>query len=46
MEQHVEVARRAMQALERQLAIDPQDGRALQLGTVHGGEARPAGKGA
>jgi TolB-like protein/Flp pilus assembly protein TadD len=34
MEQHQEVSRRAMQALERQLAIDPQDGRALQLGTV------------
>jgi TolB-like protein len=34
MEQHGEVARRAMQALERQLAIDPQDGRALQLATV------------
>jgi adenylate cyclase len=33
-EQHGEVARRAMQALERQLAIDPRDGRALQLGTV------------
>ena len=31
---HAEVARRAMQALERQLAIDPQDGRALQLATV------------
>jgi adenylate cyclase len=34
MEQHGEVARRAMQALERQLAIDPHDGRALQLATV------------
>jgi len=34
MERHAEVAVRAMQALDRQLAIDPQDGRALQLGTV------------
>jgi len=34
MDRHVEVARRAMQALERQLAIDPRDGRALQFGTV------------
>jgi adenylate cyclase len=33
-ERHAEIARRAMQALERQLAIDPQDGRALQLATV------------
>ena len=35
MEQHAEVARRAMQAIDRQLAIDPQDGRALQLGTTN-----------
>jgi adenylate cyclase len=34
MDRHAEVARRAMQALERQLAIDPRDGRALQFGTV------------
>jgi len=34
MERHAEVAIRAMQALERQLALDPRDGRALQLGTV------------
>jgi TolB-like protein/tetratricopeptide (TPR) repeat protein len=34
LEEHADVARRAMQALERQLAIDPRDGRALQLGTV------------
>jgi adenylate cyclase len=34
MERHAEVATRAMQALERQLALDPKDGRALQLGTV------------
>ena len=34
VERHGEVARRAMQALDRQLAIDPQDGRALQLATV------------
>jgi tetratricopeptide (TPR) repeat protein len=34
MEQHAEVARRSMQAIDRQLVIDPQDGRALQLGTV------------
>jgi adenylate cyclase len=33
-EQHAEVARRAMRAIDRQLVIDPQDGRALQLGTV------------
>jgi adenylate cyclase len=35
MEQHDEVARRAMRAIDRQLAIDPQDGRALQLGTTN-----------
>jgi adenylate cyclase len=35
VEQHAEVARRAMQAIDRQLAIDPQDGRALQLGTTN-----------
>jgi adenylate cyclase len=35
MEQHAEVARRAMQAIDRQLAIDPLDGRALQLGTTN-----------
>jgi len=35
MEQHDEVARRAMQAIDRQLVIDPQDGRALQLGTTN-----------
>jgi TolB-like protein/Flp pilus assembly protein TadD len=35
MEQQAEVARRAMQAIDRQLAIDPQDGRALQLGTTN-----------
>jgi adenylate cyclase len=35
MEQHDEVARRAMQALDRRLVIDPQDGRALQLGTTN-----------
>ena len=35
MEQHAEVAHRAMQAIDRQLAIDPQDGRALQLGTTN-----------
>jgi len=34
MERHADVALRAMQSLERQLAIDPRDGRALQLGTV------------
>jgi adenylate cyclase len=34
MQRHAEVAVRAMQALERQLALDPRDGRALQLGTV------------
>jgi adenylate cyclase len=34
MEEHEGVARRAMQALERHLAIEPLDGRALQLGTV------------
>jgi adenylate cyclase len=34
MERHAEVAARAMHALERQLALDPKDGRALQLGTV------------
>jgi len=34
-EQHAEVARRAMQAIDRQLAIDPRDGRALQLGTTN-----------
>jgi TolB-like protein/Flp pilus assembly protein TadD len=34
-EQHAQVARRAMQAIDRQLAIDPQDGRALQLGTTN-----------
>jgi adenylate cyclase len=34
MEQHAEVARRSMRAIDRQLVIDPQDGRALQLGTV------------
>ncbi len=34
VEQHVDVARRAMQVLERRLAIAPQDGRALQLATV------------
>lgn len=34
MEAHGEVAQRAMAAIDRQLAIDPQDGRALQLGTV------------
>ena len=33
-EQHAEVARRAMQAIDRQLAIDPRDGRALQLGAT------------
>jgi adenylate cyclase len=33
-EQCIEAARRAMQVLERRLLIDPQDGRALQLGTV------------
>ena len=35
MDKHDEVARRAMQAVDRQLAIDPQDGRALQLGTTN-----------
>jgi len=35
MEQHEEVARRAMQAIDRQLVIDPHDGRALQLGTTN-----------
>jgi TolB-like protein/Flp pilus assembly protein TadD len=35
MEQQAEVARRAMQAIDRQLAIDPLDGRALQLGTTN-----------
>jgi TolB-like protein/Flp pilus assembly protein TadD len=35
MEQHAAVAHRAMQAIDRQLAIDPQDGRALQLGTTN-----------
>jgi tetratricopeptide (TPR) repeat protein len=35
VEQHAEVARRAMQAIDRQLAIDPQDGRALQIGTTN-----------
>jgi len=35
VEQQTEVARRAMQAIDRQLAIDPQDGRALQLGTTN-----------
>jgi adenylate cyclase len=35
MEQHDEVARRAMRAIDRQLAIDPQDGRVLQLGTAN-----------
>ena len=34
LDEHAVVSRRAMQALERQLAIDPRDGRALQLGTV------------
>jgi len=34
VEQHVDVARRAMQVLERRLAIAPEDGRALQLATV------------
>ena len=34
-EQHAEAARRAMQAIDRQLAIDPQDGRALQLGATN-----------
>jgi tetratricopeptide (TPR) repeat protein len=29
-----EISKRSMEAIERQLAIDPQDGRALQLGTV------------
>ncbi len=33
-EQYLDVAHRAMQVLERHLQIDPQDGRALQLGTV------------
>ena len=33
-EQYLDVAHRAMQVLERHLLIDPQDGRALQLGTV------------
>ncbi len=33
-EDHADAARRAMRALERRLAIDPDDGRALQLGTV------------
>ncbi len=35
VEQHAQVARRAMRAIDRQLAIDPQDGRALQLGTTN-----------
>ena len=35
MEQHGVVARRAMQALDRQLALDPRDGRALQLATTN-----------
>jgi TolB-like protein/tetratricopeptide (TPR) repeat protein len=35
MEQHADVARRAMDAIDRQLAIDPRDGRALQLGTTN-----------
>jgi adenylate cyclase len=33
-EQYIDVARGAMQVLERHLLIDPKDGRALQLGTV------------
>jgi len=33
-EQYIDVARHAMQVMERRLLIDPQDGRALQLGTV------------
>ncbi len=33
-EQYIEAARYAMQVLERHLLIDPNDGRALQLGTV------------
>jgi len=35
VEQHDEVARRAMQAIDRQLAIDPKDGRVLQLGATN-----------
>ncbi len=34
-EQHGEAARRAMLAVERQLGIDAEDGRALQLGAVN-----------
>jgi adenylate cyclase len=34
MQEYADVARRAMQALDRHLATDPQDGRALQLATV------------
>jgi adenylate cyclase len=33
-EQYIDVARHAMQVMERRLLIDPQDGRAYQLGTV------------
>jgi adenylate cyclase len=34
VERHRETAERAWQAVERHLAMDPNDGRALQLGTV------------
>jgi adenylate cyclase len=33
-DEHLEASRRALEALERHLSVDPQDGRALQLATV------------